>query len=240
MNQPQELRLTPDTVATLIQLKETDQKIGMLERELARQPAKMDPPKRKLAVKEAAAKEAGEVVIAAKKRIDSKTVEADSIQAEVQKLENQLFTLKTTTEFDAMKGQIKAKQDLDDRLQTEVLELMEGIGDLEAAKEREEQALEVAKADYKKVEGALADDTKAIEDRLAEAKAQRVAFESELPEEVRTIHDSVCERRGTGVASIVDEICKGCDTRVTVQTINAVMGNRMVQCPHCDRILYVT
>lgn len=240
MSQPQEdERLSPETVDVLIALKNTDQSIAALERELARQPSKLDGPRRTLATSKAAAADAAEIVVAAQKRIDAKTVESDAIQADVKKLEGQLFSLKTTTEFDAMKSQIKSKQELDDRLQTEVLELMEGVSDLKEAREREAKALEDAEDEFKRVERSIAEETAALEKQLAEARDQRGALEGDLPESVRAVHTAVCERRGSGVAEIVEEVCRGCDTRVTMQTLNAVMGHRLVQCPHCDRILYV-
>ena len=63
MSQPQEdVRLTPETISVLKQLKSADQRITSCERDLKRQPAKLDSPKRELARAETSAAEAAEVM----------------------------------------------------------------------------------------------------------------------------------------------------------------------------------
>ena len=232
-------RLTDDDVATLFEIDELDRVIRRMEEECERKPRELDAHRRELEAQEAKARDAHDIVVAARKRIDQRTVESDALQQEIVKLEGQLFTLKSTTEFDAMKAQIAARKAKNDEIQDQVLELMMGIDDLLAAQEREEGVLAEEKARFERAKQAVDADLTRMQTKLEDARKKLDEAVGRLPDEVRSVYEAVKRRRGNAVCELRDEICTGCDTRVTFQTLNEVMSNRLTQCRNCERVLFV-
>ncbi len=229
--------LDPSCIAALDRLVVADRQIAMMRSNLERRPKELEMKRREVATQAAALKTAHDTVKVAQKKIDQKTLESDAIATDVKKLEGQLFSLKSNDDFNAMKTQIAHRKEKDDLLQTEILELMEAIEGLKADEEREKQKLATVEASLAKAEEKARAEMAAAEAEVEAQEKAREALLAELPHDVRTLYDVAFERRGNGVARLVDQVCKGCDTQVTMNVMGAVMGARLVVCPHCQRLI---
>ena len=238
--QGDEQLLDGELLEKMIEMQRLDDKIARSNKTKTKRPKELNMRVEARDAQAAKLDAAKQIVTDAKKRIDALNVESQTLQADVTKLEGQLFNLKTNAEFEAMKQQIKTRGKQDEDIQDKILELMMAQDDLVEVQKQEEETL-------KEQEGLLADaerrtkeDLARAEERIAELGARKEEIQAAIPSNMRELYESIRSRRdGIGLAAVEDEICKGCDTRVTMQVYSQIIGKRLCQCPHCDRILYV-
>ncbi|MCA9322853.1 MAG: hypothetical protein KDB53_19075 [Planctomycetes bacterium] len=227
-------------LARLIQVQRLDEKVARAEATKHRRPMELT---QRLEARDAQKKKveaAKQIIQDTKKRIDSLTVESGVIDADIKKLDGQLFNLKSNEEFNAMKSQIAHRHAKNGEVQDKILELMMASEELEAAWKAETAALAEEQALLERAEQRTKEDLADAEKRIAELAKERQELIAQLPSSLVERYEYVRGRRdGVGLAHIEDEICKGCDTRIMSQVIAGVMAGNLMQCPHCDRILRV-
>ncbi len=229
--------LSPKTIATLIELNGIDFEMAHAKRALERRPKDLAARIRQVENQEKVVKIAKDTITAAQKRIDKKTMEIEGLAQDVLKLEGQLFSLKDNTEFNAMKSQIASRKKLDDDLQTEVLELFDAIDSLKEDHQKTIDKLDELKSNAKEAEAKVAEELKEQSAKVEEMAGRRVECLDALPATIRATYDVAFARRGQGTALVIDQICKGCDTQITLQTLSRVMAKKLVPCRNCQRIL---
>ncbi len=226
-----------ETLKQLYKLNEIDLEVARARRSLEKKPKEVAAKKRQVELQEKAVQLAKDTVTAAQKQIDKKTLEIDSLAQDVLKLEGQLFSLKSNDEFNAMKSQIASRKKLDDDLQTEVLELYEAVdslkADYEATVEKLNQLKDIATHSETKSNEEQAEQAAVV----AKMEESRGACLAALPEEVLNDYQRAFERRGQGTALVIGQICKGCDTQITLQALTQVIAKKLLCCRNCQRIL---
>ncbi len=233
------VELSDDIIARLKELNTLDIEIAFARRDLDKRPRDLAARQRQIDEQEKVVQLAKDTVTAAQKRIDKKTMEIDALAQDVLKLEGQLFSLKSNDEFNAMKSQIAARRKKDDDLQTEVLELYDVLEGLKEEHEKTVARLNDLKDAYRTAEGKVEADLREAAAGVESMEARRAECLEALPEAVRTAYDAAFARRGQGTALVIDQICKGCDTQITLQTLSQVMGHKLVPCRNCQRILVI-
>ena len=235
-----EIELSGELTVQLVRLHEQDIEIRRREQLLQFRPAELEAKQRELVEAKQEVQDSKDLQKAAQARVDAKNVEIEALKGEVLKLEGQLFSLKTNDEFNAMKAQIANKKKKDSKLQDNALELMMSMDDLIPVHEDKVRAAEKVDKECKELAQAVADEVKRLNGEVAKAEEERKQLFESLPEELRDLYAHVAGRRdGVAVTAIENEICMGCHTRVKLQDINRVMGGKLTQCPHCDRILFL-
>ena len=180
------------------------------------------------------------MVVAAKKRIDALNVESQGHEAEIKRLEGQLFSLKTNEEFNAMKHQIKGREEKNEQVQDRILELMMALDELEDRLKAETEALEDERKLLAEEERRTQEDLARAETRIKDLGAKREELAAKLPADLYQLYQSVRTRRGgVGLAHVEGDICKGCDTGLLPQIVARLAARHLETCPHCDRILYL-
>lgn len=151
-----------------------------------------------------------------------------------------LMEIKSNIEYKAMLKEIAFKEDQRDQKETRVLELMElmetqkqslaeqtqNLQDQEelVARRREEVETQVAK----------------LERELAALEKQRKELRKVVPAPLLKRYEFIRQRRnGTAITPVHDGVCFGCHMNILPQQfIDLQKGNEIIQCPHCQRILY--
>ncbi len=226
----------------LIGLQDLDNAIAEFEGQRSSRPGELASSKRNLADHEARAAEASDICTQTQKRIDEQTLISDSLTADAQKLEGQLYSLKSNDDFNLMKQQIKTKRDHDSNVQDKILELMMALDDLKDSSAARQAELGKAKAKHAEVESDVVQQLSELEDTITAKKAERVDAAGKFEPQLLEAYERICARReGIGIAAlnVEGETCTGCFTQVMMQVLNAVMSGKFTQCPHCDRILYL-
>ncbi|HGY91128.1 MAG TPA: hypothetical protein ENK43_08150 [Planctomycetes bacterium] len=233
-------RLEGEALDLLIELARLDEKIDLAEETKYKRPRELEQQTRAVAAQQKKVDEAHEMVVAAKKRIDALNVESQGHEAEIKRLEGQLFSLKTNEEFNAMKHQIKGREEKNEQVQDRILELMMALDELEDRLKAETEALEDERKLLAEEERRTQEDLARAETRIKDLGAKREELAAKLPADLYQLYQSVRTRRGgVGLAHVEGDICKGCDTGLLPQIVARLAARHLETCPHCDRILYL-
>jgi predicted nucleic acid-binding Zn-ribbon protein len=186
-------------------------------------------------------------VAAAKERLATvqnarRAVEKDVAvhQGRLSKFRDQLMSVKTNTEYQAMQKEIGFAQSEVKTLEDKILERMLEADDVTALQKQ-------AEADLAAEEKAVDADRKAAAAELARLKAalernvtERADLIAALNPQAFATFDLVSRRRnGVAVAEARDGVCTICHVRLRPQVFNSVRRNdEIIQCESCQRILY--
>jgi predicted nucleic acid-binding Zn-ribbon protein len=228
-----------DVLERLKGLQEVDLRIQRLDAEIEGGPA---------AVKEhTAAVEAVDVKIKAfedrarvlRAQVKLRENDLKTHEQKVQRLKEQSSQVKTNREFVAFRSEIANAQSEGDRVQGEILKILEVVD--QADKKVVELREARAKAEQKRqaaleiVEGRLGS-VRAERERL---RAQRPTLLKGLPPEPVEAYERARKSRGTGISRTEGDYCAGCMERLTRNDLVAVENtSRLVQCRSCNRILF--
>lgn len=224
---------------TLIALSALDGRIFALEDQIEAGPRQLATQQSALKKAEAAGVELHEQIKDLQRLVDHRELEMRQAEAEIEKLEGQLPSIKTNEEYQAMLRQIETRKNSIGDHEDRILQSMEVL-DAARGKEPERNAeIDEKKAALKKREGEL-------EQEIAELRGQKDALETEwnaLGEKLSgNLFDTYRHRRVKMKARTVVRVteaghCGGCQTKLTAQNHSEVMGGSVITCPHCQRLL---
>jgi len=151
-----------------------------------------------------------------------------------------LMEIKSNIEYKAMLKEIAFKEDQRDHKETRVLELMELMGAQKEALAEQDQKLkeqaELVAARSKEVEVEVAK----LQAELAVLEKQRKELRKGIPAPLLKRYEFIRQRRnGTAISPVHEGVCFGCHMNILPQQfIDLQKGVEIIQCPHCQRILY--
>ena len=224
----------------LITLQRIDSAVHDAERRLAEEPARLQALETRL-------EEARLEVAAAKHQLAENQGLRRSIEKELavhqgrlSRFRDQLMSVKTNVEYQAMQKEIEFAQAEVKALEDRLLERMMEADDLSAAVKHAESALASAQKEVEADRRALAAELAELKSalgRLAEERSRTVAA---LDLRALAMFDLVARRRnGVAVAEARAGICTICHVRLRPQVFNDVRRNdQIIQCDTCQRILY--
>jgi predicted nucleic acid-binding Zn-ribbon protein len=161
-------------------------------------------------------------------------------QGRLSKFRDQLMSVKTNIEYQAMQKEIEFAQNEVKALEDQILERMLEADELTAAVKRTESELAA-------VQKSVDTDRRALESEVAELReviervgAERASLIRGLDPKVLATFEAVASRRqGVAVALASQGICTICHVRLRPQVFNSVRRNEeIIQCDSCQRILY--
>jgi predicted nucleic acid-binding Zn-ribbon protein len=161
-------------------------------------------------------------------------------QTRLSKFRDQLMSVKTNLEYQAMQKEIGFAQGEVKTLEDRILEQMLEGDDLAAiVKDADTQLMSEQKAidaDRRKMASELSELSASLE-QMSKERSQVV---SGLDSRVLATFEGIARRRnGIAVAEARDGICTICHVRLRPQVFNTVRRNEeIVQCDSCNRILY--
>jgi uncharacterized protein len=161
-------------------------------------------------------------------------------QGRLSKFRDQLMSVKTNIEYQAMQKEIEYAQHEVKAYEDKILEGMLEADDLTAAVKRTEAE---AAAEQQAVDAdrkAYAAELTGVRESLDRITGERAELVRGLSPPVLALFELVARRRnGIAVAEARDGICTICHVRLRPQVFNSVRrNNEIVQCDSCQRILY--
>ena len=231
--------MNPD-LERLIRLQRIDSAVHDADRRIAEEPDRQ----REL---DARLEEARLKVTAARERLNACQTSRRGIEKELavhqgrlSKFRDQLMSVKTNVEYQAMQKEIEFAQSEVKGLEDRILELMLEADDLTAAVKSAE--IELA-SEQKAVEGdrrALAAEQVEMKAALERLTADRRRLVAEVEPRTLATFETVARRRhGIAMAEARDGVCTICHVRLRPQVFNEVRRNdQIIQCDSCQRILY--
>jgi predicted nucleic acid-binding Zn-ribbon protein len=172
-------------------------------------------------------------------RVKEKDLEYQGAQRK--KLEAKLYEVKTNKEYSAALAEIEGSKVEKNRLEEEILGLMELQERLGREVVEGEARLRPHEAEARVQEAAAAEELRALEVDLEGARSEREGVAREVPRDLLTQYARLLKgRAGLAVALVGSNgICSGCRVTLTPQRFNEVRQSSMILvCENCGRFLY--
>ena len=227
-------------LSRLIDVQEIDKVIQEVTQGLARLPEELKAGEAALEeLKAAHAARLQELEDLKARRRDTELEMAD-MEEGIKNRRQRLMEIKSNIEYKAMLKEIAFKEDQRDQRETRLLEFMdlmetqnrliaEQIGQMEEqeavlGQQRQEVAVQVAK----------------LQRELAELEERRKKVRKAVPAPLMKRYEFIRQRRNSSAVCPVHEgVCLGCHMNILPQQfIDLQKGLEILQCPHCQRILY--
>jgi len=156
------------------------------------------------------------------------------------KLEHRLDQLKSEREIEAQNHEIALSEDVKDRLESAILEILDML-------EKSEIELAEFKKEFSESEQQVKNDIlsldKKISDSLEEAGIYREKFNNLLGS-LSSVNQSkfaklISSKDGVAIAKLNGEICSRCNFQIPSSlAVSASSGNRIETCTNCGRFIY--
>src|SRR5437667_3827194 len=161
-------------------------------------------------------------------------------QGRLSKFRDQLMSVKTNVEYQAMQKEIGFAQDEVKAIEDKVLERMLESDEIAAALKRADAELAAEQKASDADRRTLASDVEALRTSLEKIRTERSELVRNIDPQVLAVYDLVSRRRnGIGVAEARAGICTICHVRLRPQVFNNIRRNdSIIQCDSCQRILY--
>jgi predicted nucleic acid-binding Zn-ribbon protein len=151
-----------------------------------------------------------------------------------------LMEIKSNIEYKAMLKEIAFKEDQRDQRETRILEFLELMETqkgfiAELNQQIEEQGVTLAGQSQE-----VAAQVKILQKDLAELEEKRKKLRKGVPAALLKRYEFIRQRRnGTAITPVQEGVCLGCHMNILPQQfIDLQKGVEILQCPHCQRILY--
>jgi predicted nucleic acid-binding Zn-ribbon protein len=174
-----------------------------------------------------------------RQRRDTET-EIAQMEDGIKKSRGRLMEIKSNIEYKAMLKEIAFKEDQRDKQETRLLEIMEQTEAKKRALAELEAQINERQAALAERSAAVAAAVKELEKRLKGLEEQRKKLRKVVPAQLLKRYEFIRQRRnGTAIAPVFDGVCFGCHMNILPQQfIDLQKGVEILQCPHCQRILY--
>lgn len=159
----------------------------------------------------------------------------------LKELESHLYSdaVRSEREVKAMQSEIEQIRRQKDALEVEALQIMLNLDaqraqleELAAEEERLAQEYEALVQESTRQEALLRQEMEPL-------RASRQQLASEISPQALLLYERLRRTQGgLAVARVVNNACSGCHLEVPLLTRKAAMGETLVQCEHCGRILY--
>jgi len=177
----------------------------------------------------------------ARKDIRTKEKELEYQAAQRKKLEAKLYEVKTNKEYSAVLAEIESAKVEKDRIEEEILALMELQERLGREVVEGDARLRPQEAEAKVQEAAATEELRALEVDVEAARSERESVVRDVPRDLLVQYARLLKgRAGLAVALVGSNgICSGCRVTLTPQRFNEVrQSSQILVCENCGRFLY--
>lgn len=234
-------KVSREQIELLIELQEIEIKARKIEVGLSKLPAKLE--EMDLVLKDFETNiDIQKTALSELKKI-YRTYEMDmnAHQSRIKKREEQLRSVKTNKEYQAILKETSEIKELISQFEDETIECLDKI-DLNEKNIQtilDEYAREKEKINTNKaiVEQGASEDSKKLEQLISERDRLLTMVEPELLRQYQFIKSI---SGGIAIAEVKNAVCLGCNINIPPQMYNELhRGNELKNCPHCHRMLYV-
>jgi len=175
-------------------------------------------------------------------QINKKTLELDlkTHESELQKYQQQMMSIKTNKEYDALVAEIdKVKEDISTK-ETNLLETMERISTLEKeVVEMKEKTTQVKESNTKQL-SVLQEKIDSIGDKVGAKENERTDIAKLIPKRTLSMYERI--RKGKGRAAVVvvkKRACGACLQALTPRKVQEIKArNKIYTCENCGSLLF--
>ena len=234
-------KITRDQIELLIELQEKEADAARAQSGLDELPVKIEQIVSGLKEFEDAINSKKESLAELKKVYRTYDVEIQANSARIAKREEQLRSVTTNKEYQAILKEIEEIKKADSRIEDDTIACLDKIDTAETEvleKEKEFLAEEIEVNQQKAVFESDADSERRSLDELL-VKRDEVAAKVD-PELIKQYEFIKSYARDVAIVQVKDSICMGCNMNIPPQMYNELhRENELRTCPHCHRMLYV-
>ena len=174
--------------------------------------------------------------------------DANATEQRIAKLRDQMNSAKTNKEYSTFLVEVNTLKVDKSKVEEQALEEMTRIETMKA----DLAALETKLAEQRKIKGRadqeLADRQSEVAGRLEELKAERADAAAKVPVDTLAVFNRLADNfDGEAMAPVIEAdrrrleyTCGGCFMQIPVERVNQLATqDRLVQCPSCQRMLYL-
>lgn len=159
----------------------------------------------------------------------------DAADARIKKIKTNKEYLALQREIDLAK---KRKADIEEQL----LSIMDRIEKKGSEKERIQKSFDADRVILDEKKEKLLSQMRELEAVVAEYKGQDEKLRKIVDPSLLSKYDRIRQnKKGIAIVECADGVCKGCHMHIPPQLYNElVRGDKMIHCPACQRILFIT
>lgn len=174
--------------------------------------------------------------------VKQKNLELDlaANEAELQKFQKQMMTIKTNKEYDALVAEIDAVKSVISEKESEFFETMDQISQLEKeVPEYKEKLAQIEENNTKQLK-ILEKKIDSIGDKMSDKGTERKAISSSIPRQILLVYERVRRGKGGTVVVVVRKrSCSACHKALTPKKVQEIRrGDRIHTCESCGCLLY--
>ena len=233
--------MTDPNLQRLQELQVLDSRVAGLERKLEAIPIRIQGIRDGLQQAKAGVDAIRTKLDGARKDIRTKEKELEYQAAQRKKLEAKLYEVKTNKEYSAALAEIESAKVEKDRIEEEILALMELQERLGREAVEADARLRPQEAEAKVQEAAAAEELRALEVDVEAARSERETVVRDVPRDLLAQYGRLLKGRGGLAVALVGSngICSGCRVTLTPQRFNEVRQSSLILvCENCGRFLY--
>jgi predicted nucleic acid-binding Zn-ribbon protein len=226
----------------LVALQKRDLEIAAIESRLRKIPVQIAELQHEVALERSNAKTGEERLQECQKSRRALEGELELIEGRIKKYKEQLMQVKSNEEYRAMQKQIQsAKEEVSAHEDMILAKLEEGDRLQEELRVRQRQ-LKEGLEHVSKLETELESEATRLRAELDQRSTERNELEKILPKDLFELYQKIARTRARiAVAEAKDEHCQECHVRLRPQVYSELrMGNKILRCDNCSRILYFT
>ncbi len=169
-----------------------------------------------------------------------KEVELQTHEANVKKLQGQLFQVKTNKEYTLMQREIDSIKADNSLREEEILKAFDAIDAAKQDRQAAQHALEAVQQRLRTEQARIERELAVMQEQVAALEQQRGALVPGLTPQVLSTYERVLNlRAGLALVPLLNDACGGCNRRLPPQIINEVLLKaKLTTCQSCNRILY--
>lgn len=175
-----------------------------------------------------------------KKQQRNTETEIAAMEDGIKKSRSRLMEIKSNIEYKAVLKEIAFKEDQRDQYETRMLELLEYLKERQRLMAEGETLVRERQTNLVEKTAEVAAAVERLKQRLAGLEEERKRLRKGVPAALLKRYEFIRQRRnGTAIAPVRDGVCFGCHMNILPQqSIDLQKGQEILQCPHCQRILY--
>ncbi len=162
-------------------------------------------------------------------------------ETNIKKYEAQLAQVKTNKEYASLQSEIRSLKADNSLLEEGIIELFDQIDKCQLKLKEEQAKIAAVEKEAREKKAALEAKVGEVEKKIGGLAAQKKELVKEVNPETASLYEKiVVNKRGLALVKIDGEVCSACQMRLRPQQINEIqMGEHVVLCEQCSRILYI-
>jgi predicted nucleic acid-binding Zn-ribbon protein len=226
-------------IAKLLKVQEKEKRLISLEEIVEQLPLSIEESKRSLSKFDLNRQTATEELKDLQVKRKELELESTARLEKVEKLEGQLFSIKTNVEYKALQKEIANIKIENSRIEDEILDLMELIEEKQKLIKESEDAIQKGKEKLVVEERNMQQQIEELRKKIDALRSEREQLLPGIDEETLRKYQRIFKKKGgTAVVPLINYTCGGCHMRLPPQVANNVRKSQLVICENCSRILY--